>query len=130
MWRRLRSNPVLLWTVVLAILAVRLSDTHLHLCFDGQEPPASVHLADASVHHDEDHHGGDETHADKDINPFVGTVVKIDDDTQPLLAVIVGSLLAFELIPLDPAVPAFAGERLPATDPPFYLRPPLRGPPA
>lgn len=130
MWRRLRFNPVLLWTVVLAVLAVRASDTHLHLCFDGQEPPASVHLADGSVHHDEDHGGDDATHADKDINPFIGTIVKSDDDAQPLLAFIVGTLLSFDLIPLDHAVPAFAREHPLASDPPFYLRPPLRGPPA
>ncbi|MET0532853.1 MAG: hypothetical protein ABW171_01400 [Steroidobacter sp.] len=129
MWRRLRSNPVLLWTVVLAVLAVRLSDTHLHLCFDGQEPPASVHLADASVHHDEDH-GDESAHADQDIDPFIGTVVKSDDDTQPLLAFIVGALLTIDLIPPDPAVPAFNREPLTVSDPPFYLRPPLRGPPA
>lgn len=129
MWRRLRSHPVVLWAVVLAVLAVRLSDTHLHLCFDGQEAPASVHLADASVHHDEDH-SDQGSHADQDIDPFVGTLVKSDDDTQPLLAFIVGALLTFDLLPPDHAVPAFNRESPLAADDPFHLRPPLRGPPA
>ena len=130
MWRRLRFNPLLLWAVVLAVLAVRMSDTHLHLCFDGQEAPASVHSADASVHHDAEHEN-DATHADQDVSPFVGTIVKkSDDDSQPLFAWIVGTLLTIDLLPPDPAAPAFERETPLATDPPFYLRPPLRGPPA
>jgi hypothetical protein len=129
MSRRLRFNPLLLWTVVLAVLAVRLADTHLHLCFDGQEAPASVHLADASVHHDEEHDDG-AGHADKDIDPFIGTIVKSDDDAQPLFALIVGTLLTIDLLPPDRSVPALDRETPLASHPPFYLRPPLRGPPA
>ena len=129
MWRRLRFNPLLLWTVVFAVLAVRLADTHLHLCFDGQEAPASVHLADASVHHDDDHDDG-ASHADKDINPFLGTLVKSDEDSQPLFAFIVGTLLTIDLLAPDHAVPALDWDTPLATHPPFYLRPPLRGPPA
>ena len=129
MWRRLRFNPVLLWTVVLAVLAVRLADTHLHLCFDGQESPTSVHLADASVHHDEDHHDG-ASHADKDIDPFVGTLVKSDDDAQPVFAVLVSSLLTIALLPPDRATLPLQFETPLPAHPPFYLRPPLRGPPA
>lgn len=129
MWRRIRVNPLLLWTLVLAVLAVRMNDTHLHFCFDGQEPPTSVHHADASVHHDEEHHDGG-THADKDIDPFVGTVVKSDDDSQPLFALIVGTLLTIDLLPPDHGAPPLYRETPLATDPPFYLRPPLRGPPA
>jgi hypothetical protein len=129
MWRRLRFNPVLFWTVVLAVVAVRLTDTHLHLCFDGQEPPTRVHLADASVHHDEDHHDG-ESHSDQDIDPFVGTLVKSDDDAQPVFAVVVSSLLTIDLLPPDRGVPPLEVETPLASHPPFYLRPPLRGPPA
>jgi hypothetical protein len=125
---RLRFNPVLLWAVVLAVLTVRMTDTHLHLCFDGQEAPTSVHSGDASVHHGQNH-GDEAAHADKDIDPFIGTVVK-SDDTQPLFAFIVGTLLTIELLPPDQAVPAVDRATPLATDPPFYLRPPLRGPPA
>jgi hypothetical protein len=129
MWRRLRFNPVLLWTVVLAVLAVRLADTHLHLCFDGQEAPTTVHSADASVHHDEQHDEG-ETHADQDIDPFVGTPVKSDEDPQPLFALIVGTLLTIDLLAPDHSVPSFDAETPLASHPPLHLRPPLRGPPA
>jgi hypothetical protein len=130
MWRRLRLNPLLLWTVVLAVLAVRMTDTHLHLCFDGQEAPTSVHFADASVHHDEQHDHDGQAHSDQDIDPFVGTVVKADDDGQPLFALIVGTLLAIDLIPPDQGILPLARETPLAVHPPSYLRPPLRGPPA
>lgn len=70
MGRHSRYSRLMLWVLALAFLTVRASDTHLHLCFDGQEPPASVHLADASVHNDEHHQAG-EHHADKDLDPFV-----------------------------------------------------------
>lgn len=129
MWRRLRINPLLLWTVVLAVLAVRLTDTHLHFCFDGQEPPTTVHVADASVHHDEEHHDGS-AHADKDINPFVGTLVKSDDDAQPIFALIVGTLLTIDLLSPDHGTPLFDRESAATGRPPYYLTPPLRGPPA
>jgi hypothetical protein len=129
MWRRLRFNPLLLWTVVFAVLAVRLADTHLHLCFDGQEAPASVHLADASVHHDLEHHEDGPAHADKDVNPFIGTLVKNNDEGQPLFAFIVGTLLTIDLLPPDHGVAPLDRETPLATNPPFYLRPPLRGPP-
>jgi hypothetical protein len=129
MWRRLRFNPLLLWTVLLAVLAVRMGDTHLHLCFDGQEPPTSVHFADASVHHDDEHDDGP-AHADKDINPFIGTIVKSDDDPQPLFALIVSTLLTIDLLSPDHGVAPFDRSTPLAAHPPFYLRPPLRGPPA
>ena len=58
-----------LWLITLvsvSLLAVRVSGVHLHLCRDGQEPPAAVHLSDAGDH--DDHHApADEPHADLDV---------------------------------------------------------------
>ncbi len=128
MWLRSRSARFLLWAVVLAVLTVRASDTHLHLCFDGQEPPTTVHFADASVHHDEAHDG--ENHADKDFDPLVGLLLKhggTDSDLALPTCVVAAVLL---LPPVSDAVPA-APHSLPAdVGPPLHLRPPLRGPPA
>lgn len=128
MWFRSRSARFLLWAVVLAVLTVRASDTHLHLCFDGQEPPATVHVADASVHDDEAHDG--ENHADKDFDPFVGLLLKhgsTDSDLEPPACVLAAVLL---LPPVSNTVP-IASDSLPADlGPSFHLRPPLRGPPA
>lgn len=110
-----------------AVLAVRVSDTHLHLCFDGHEPPASVHFADASLHHDAHHEG--EGHADKDVNLFHAAFVKksgVDSDDLPLLAVV--AILGL-LIPAFLAPQSFGSPQIRAAGPRFYLRPPLRGPP-
>lgn len=128
MWLRSRSARFLLWTVVLAVLTVRASDTHLHFCFDGQEPPASVHFADASVHND-DHHA-DEDHADKDFDPLVGVLLKHSgsDSDLALPACVVAAVL---LLPPVTSIVPVASDSLPAhASPSFYLRPPLRGPPA
>ena len=120
------SARVLLWTVVLAVLAVRVSDIHLHLCFDGYEPHASVHIADASVHHDEHHQS--EGRADTDVNPLAGAFVKkADFDTDlPLLAVVAVLIL---LKPAVREIPAIRSPQVHAVRSPFRLRPPLRGPP-
>lgn len=128
MWFNSRSARLLLWVVALAVLTVRVSDTHLHLCFDGQEPPTTLHFADASVHNDEDHEG--ETHADRDFDPFVGLLLK-SGNSDPDVALPV-SLVALVVLlpPVSDTVPA-ASDAPPSTlDPPFFLRPPLRGPPA
>jgi hypothetical protein len=127
MWRCSRSNRWVVWAVVLTVLAVRASDTHLHLCFDGQEPSTTVHFADASVHHDEVHK--DQNHADKDVDPFVGALAKNGDtDTHVVLT---GFAVVPVLMPLvRDAPPILPDLSTTATGPPFYLRPPLRGPPA
>jgi hypothetical protein len=131
MRQRSRFAHFLLWTVVLAVLAVRASDTHLHFCYDGQEPPATVHFADASVHNDDhhdDHHDG-EPHADKDFDPLVGVLLKHgggDADVALPTYVVAAVLLLPPAISIVPA----ASDALPEhASPPFHLRPPLRGPP-
>lgn len=48
--------PILLLACVL--LLTRMLGTHLHFCFDGQEAPVAVHIADGELHHD-GHQGGD-----------------------------------------------------------------------
>jgi hypothetical protein len=128
MWLRSRFARLLLWTVVLAVLTVRASDTHLHFCYDGQEPPTTVHFADASVHDDE-HHGG-EDHADKDFDPFVGLLLKQggSDADLALPTYVVAAILL--LPPATVIVPVASDSLPPHASPPFYLRPPLRGPPA
>ncbi len=129
MWRLPGSTRLLIWTVLVAVLVVRASDTHLHLCFDGQEPPATVHFADASVHQDDDHHE-DQDHADKDVDPFIGALAKSDDGDGDIATFIIGSvLLAWIPRALDEP-PTQWHSPYATAGPPHHLRPPLRGPPA
>jgi hypothetical protein len=129
MWRHSRYARLLLWSLALAVLTVRASDTHLHLCFDGQEAPTSVHLADASIHND-DHHDTEERHADKDLDPFVGLLLK-SAGNDPDIALPVGVVaLVLLLPPVREPVPVISDPVRLAAGPPFHLRPPLRGPPA
>ena len=123
-----RYARLVLWTVVLAVFTVRASDTHLHFCFDGQEAPTSVHFADASVHHDEAHDG--EEHADKDFDPLVGLLLKSGGSDSDIALPLSVAVLVFLLPPASDTVPVASDSRVPTADPPFYLRPPLRGPPA
>lgn len=41
-----KLTPVF-WVLALALVGVRTSGAHLHLCFDGQEPRSSLHVADS-----------------------------------------------------------------------------------
>ena len=143
MWLRPKPARFVLWTVVLAVLTVRASDTHLHLCFDGQEAPTRVHFADVSVqhgeahhgeahhgagHHDEGHHG--ESHADQDFDPLIGLLLK-HGGSDPDLALPTCVVAAVLLLPPVTTIVPVDSDSLPAdSNPPFYLRPPLRGPPA
>jgi hypothetical protein len=117
------------WACVVAVAVlfagVTNAHAHVHLCFDGSEPPASVHLVDASNHLD-DHfkHDGDHDDLDLDVpNQALAKSVKYD-------------LLA--LPPLSGWVHAVDAQRTYASirqveiapwPPPLYSRPQLRAPP-
>lgn len=114
------------WALVLALFAVRSADAHMHLCLDGQEQRASLHVADGGVHHT-DPAGLRQTHNDKDVK-FVGDgIFKKGDSADLWVLSTVWSIVDF--------VPQYGMEppQYAATTPAFsslsHLRPPLRGPP-
>ncbi len=113
----------------LALLLLRVSGVHLHLCLDGSEPPVSYHLVDSGVHHP-DGHGVGETHSDRDM-PVAGDVVakKSSAASDTLLLLCVLGLLLFLLSPARQPRLAELRAALPRQS--FHwLRPPLRGPPS
>lgn len=119
-------RALLLTLICVAVVFVRLGGAHLHLCFDGGEPPVSLQFTD--VEHHAEHHVGD-VHDDFDLS-LAGDMIaksKASSFDLPLL------LLAALLLPLLPtagvSVPARRPPRRPIPRPPF-LRPPLRGPPS
>jgi hypothetical protein len=126
------------WIASFAVLfaGVTNAHAHVHLCFDGQEPPASVHLSDKSGHHDSvrpsdqiagfGHYADDEDHDDVDLdlaNPALAKTFKHD---------------VTAICPTwhkgAPIVRSVAEAPAPALDRPIastrtYLHPPLRAPP-
>ncbi len=118
-------HPCVLLLAVLAFGFGRLTGAHLHLCFDGSEPPLTLHAGD-SAH--VDHHAGETHHEDMDVEPLGDLLAK---SAQVLmLAVLSATILLLAL--LAPPRRLMAGDReslrLPRS-PPRFLRPPLRAPP-
>jgi len=115
----------LIWLVVAAILIARFGGAHLHLCFDGLEPAAAVHVADGAGH---DLHHEDAEHVDQDVALFDVVIVKKSESSSDATMAFIAVLLCLVPIVAPRAPlrtlfePAFARA-------PFHLRPPLRGPP-
>lgn len=98
------------------------SGAHGHLCFDGQEPPVTVHM-DMLGNHPE--HSSDEKHFDADVDVGQLTLAKLSKIDLPLL-IAAALLLAvlFEKVSLVVSLYSHTySSRLSG------LRPPLRAPP-
>jgi hypothetical protein len=80
--------------LILALFATNLAVGSLHLCFDGQEPPVTLHaLSDTLLHGD-----GGPDHVDRDVEAAKATPVKLlwhGVDLAPLV-----SLLVLQALPL------------------------------
>lgn len=132
--QRLAFTPRLLIALLcVAVLLLRVGGAHLHLCFDGSEPPVSMHLGDSGVHHADDA-GNDgpaaDGHADRDVGIGADALLKKPSGSVeiPVLAILCGLLLIYLARRRD-ALPVFipAPKLSPVRT---HLRPPLRGPPA
>jgi hypothetical protein len=98
------------------------SGAHGHLCFDGQEPPVSVHMHTLGEHTD---HAVDEQHVDADIDlsqPFLAKLTKIDLPLLIAAALVLAVLFHKNSIPVSNYSPGYSSRRA-------GLRPPLRAPP-
>jgi hypothetical protein len=112
-----------------ALIVLRVGGAHLHLCFDGSEPPMSYHVGDSSIHHTGEH-GAEETHSDRDVAIGEDLLIKKPFGDQDLaLALFAIAVFLFILprvlhsLPRGPHTP-------PAPRTTWRLRPPLRGPPS
>ena len=113
----------LIWLMAAAFLLTRIGGVHLHLCFDGDEPPASIHLEDAGVHHGAIGMSG--AHHDLDIAATGDLPSKFKLDLPSLLF---AYLLLWLSLPLVRSLAV--GKTFAAVQPTLhFLRPPLRGPP-
>jgi hypothetical protein len=116
-----------LWIVlfsVLAFLFVSSAGTHLHVCFDGQEPPISVHVLDGDH---ADLHSHDAAHDDLDIDPLSQPHPKPFHSDLPVLIF----LLVLCILRWRPAtaIPVPLRHLICLRSPLRYWRPPLRAPP-
>jgi hypothetical protein len=125
-----RLNPVHRLSMLLlcsVLLVMRIGGAHWHLCFDGREPPVSIHIADSSFEHSSI--GIDSQHHDQNVDIGLASLTKhgsADFDLPPLL---LAAFLFWAAIPRR-AVPRARKAPVPTWSDLSLLLPPLRGPPA
>jgi hypothetical protein len=130
---RLTLTPrFLIALLCVAVIVLRIGGAHLHLCFDGGEPPISMHLGDSGVHHADEaasHESAGDGHADRDVGIGADALVKKPSGSLeiPVLAVLFGLLLSYVVRRRD-VLPDFTPP-LQLSPVRAHLRPPLRGPP-
>src|SRR5689334_20824104 len=90
--------------ISLAVMAMPVSGAHLHLCFDGGEPPATYHaVEDGSAH---DHPAAAGTHNDKDVSLQGVAHAKKQDGAIDLPTALAVAVLVIRM-PVAAPVPAF-----------------------
>ena len=121
--RRILHHKALVFLALVIWLIASWSGAHGHLCFDGQEPPMTVHMDALSEHLQ---HDSSEQHVDADVDLSQFLIVKIVKVDLPWL---IAAALLLVLFFKQPAsfvtfyVRVFSSRLI-------GLRPPLRAPPA
>lgn len=113
--------------LTLILLIVRTAGAHAHLCNDGKEPPVAIHLADGSEHPCEVS-GSSEHAGDKDVQIATDVVLKKPPAADPWIATAFPVLLELVDAHAEQGISLETCDLL--VESPFFLRPPLRGPPA
>ena len=126
MLRKSLHHPWLLSFLFIALLVVRIDGAHLHLCLDGGEPPANLHLLDNGLHHLDP--GGDAEHQDADVALGDESLAKLTKASTDLPYFIAVALLFWTILMTFRQKLSGCQSPLVST-PPRFLRPPLRGPP-
>jgi hypothetical protein len=123
------------WIIGFALVAfviARLTGAHLHMCFDGSEPLAQLHVSDtAGVDHhaaESDHHAAvSQTHDDVDVDMLGSVLAKNAKFDLPAIVLAASCLALIYVAVVRQPVPTNVWQ--PPPRPPRYLRPLLRGPP-
>ena len=113
--------------LALMLVIVRIAGAHAHLCADGKEPPASIHLGNCGIHPcDGDRSSGHS--GDKNVQLGADVVLK---KASPLEHPWIPAFVAFDF-----DFPAPVSNKIVFNEPltirveaAAHLRPPLRGPP-
>ena len=119
------GSKALLRTAVLILVLALVGDISIHYCFDGQEPPVSVHFEKLNGH--PDHQDQDQQHSDVDREVLSDILLtKLPDQDQPLFLSALLFLFAFVAPSRQQASPDNISLHWQV---PTSLRPPLRAPP-
>ncbi len=124
---QVRIRPAHKTFVLLALLLwlmIGWTGVHGHFCFDGQEPPVSLHLDVMDDH--QTHHTPDELHQDIDVEVSKSVLAKLlkFDPSLPILLAAIFVLLAVKSTPLF-----FFYQKAHHPRRRAGIRPPLRAPP-
>lgn len=127
MFRPLNIQRWLVMMLCVILISARVGGAHLHLCFDGQEPPVSMHLADETF----DHHQPTYTaaHHDEDISLVADAVAKSTKSKIDLPPALLVALVLLLLLVGQTRTPFLRRSTLRIKAAPACLLPPLRGPP-
>ena len=128
MLRRLRTITPFIWVVALALLAARVSNAHVHFCFDGQEAPRSLHVSERSaLCHASD--GSSGTHQDQDVDAVGAALAKKDSQAQSVDPLPIADVVLLLLAPPRSSVVRDAVPADRTVNRPYLHLPQLRGPP-
>ena len=109
-------------------MVARLSGTHLHLCFDGSEPRASVHLVEDG---DADFHlGAHSPHEDLDVSLVGNVLLEHDIAGVSLLPAVIGVMVLLGLLWTGTVRLPVLRQHAPCPTSILRFRPPSRAPPA
>ena len=119
-----RTIAGLILLLSLTLLITRIAGTHLHLCFDGLEPPVSLHTLDI-----DSHDSSEQAHNDRNVELPGATLAKATSwQVDALFLIAAFSCLLLLSDSRRTPLPAF--RLAPFLESIRLLRPPLRGPPA
>jgi hypothetical protein len=93
-----------IWLLCIVLLAVRMGGAHLHLCFDGMEPPLAIHAGDIAGHDQPGYEHADTQHVDTDLSLVDDGVAKTIQLT--LLPALLAALLVLCLREIIRSTPA------------------------
>jgi hypothetical protein len=128
----LRFRPqfkALLILLCIGIVMMRVGGAHLHYCFDGNEPPVSLHTDGHAGGHHLGVGNSSAGHEDVDVNVAVDILVKKISTLLDLLGLVAALAFVLHFLPRVRPVHLFDDSLLPVSAHRAYLRPPLRGPP-
>jgi hypothetical protein len=128
MFRMRPPIRVLLILLCLGIIMMRVGGAHLHYCFDGTEPPVSLHIDTQAGGHHKDGSVGSAQHEDVDISVGGDALIKKAPNLLDLLGLLIVLTFAL-LLPRLRSIACAFDSLVPVSAPRAYLRPPLRGPP-